>query len=429
MATRSSQAARLVPVWAIVAALLGFSTQAIADDTVSLLDAQRSGELNVVARGHGQSQVKFSITNKSARRLNVVVPPGLVAASAVSQGFQSMGLGGLSNQPGRFGQFATTNAGTGFRSLPTADSTSGLAISEGQTVELLIPSVCLNFGIATPTAKDVFVLKDVTEYTSDPRAVKALRSLASLGTSQGVAQAVAWNVFNGMSFERIAKEGREYVNIGEVSLAARFVDALDMSGTQEIVDPAYFREGRILVRTQGESSMGKVAARVGGELQGQCLMGLPVQVVDELSAEHARPASLLVDTVIIGGDRENQTRIRANLRYHTATGGWTKLNPIDLTVPSAPGELSGPALATALDRAIASALVTTTPARRGNGTTTFKVSNRLPFTIETVVLNTSRGENPPRVSLDGIGIGPGRSAMANIPAAIGLVERVELNGL
>jgi hypothetical protein len=441
MSTRSIHAARLAQAWALVALLVSPASPARADEgstpdvsTLSILDAQRSGAVQVVARGQGANQVRFTITNKSDRRLNVVIPPGLVAAASVSQGFQSMGLGGLSDQPGRFGRIANqaSQAGSGFRSVdatPAANRDS-VGVSPGQTVDLSMPSVCLNFGIPTPTSKDHFQLKDVSEYTNDARAIKALRSLVELGTSQGVAQAVAWNIFNDMSFESIAKEGREYVNMAEVSLAARFVDALDASGTHDLVDPAYFREGRILIRTQGESSMGKVAQRLAGELQGRQLFGLPVQVVDELSAEHARPASLLIDLTIVGAtDKSNETKIKAQLRYNSAVGGWTKLPGVDLVVNLSPTLISGEALAAQLNRSIASAFVTSTPARRAAGTSTLKVVNRLPFTIESVVLRTGRSDGAPEITLDGIGIGPARSAMATIPAPLGLVERITVNGL
>ena len=170
----------------------------VVTETVKILEARTSGDLALDVRGQGQDRVRFAIRNRSAKRLNVVLPPGLVAASATGQarpggGFQSMGLGSVSNRPGSFGQFQNTSSGTGFPSVAVAAEAGAntLTVPAGKTVEMNVPAVCLNFGLPTPTPRDRFELVDVDDYTRDPRARKTLRSLATLGTSHGVAQAAA----------------------------------------------------------------------------------------------------------------------------------------------------------------------------------------------------------------------------------------------
>ena len=73
-------------------------------ETVKVLEAEKAGTLAVEVRGNGQDRVRVSLKNNSSKRLNVVLPPGLVASSAMGQGgggpggggggggFQSMGL-------------------------------------------------------------------------------------------------------------------------------------------------------------------------------------------------------------------------------------------------------------------------------------------------------------------------------------------------
>jgi hypothetical protein len=368
-----------------------------------------------------------------------VLPPGLVAASSLGQGglgggFQSMGLGLPTDQPGRFGRFSAHQAADsqGFRSIDVAsgEADAALTIRAAETIDLLVPSVCLNFGVDTPTPRNIFHLVDVDEYTQDPRARKALRSLATLGTSQGVAQVVAWYVFNQMSYAQIAQQGSKYINPDEVSVAARFVDALDASGDSELVDPAYFQHGRILLRVTGQNSGVKAAARLREEMATQRLFGLPAQVVDEISDDNSRVSSLLVDLQILGpGSRPGQTKAKALVRHNAALGGWTRLGSVDLTIDSPQETLTAEALAAELDRGIAAAFVSATPAKRSPGQTTLRVVNRLPFTLQNVVLRTSRSENAPVVTLEGLGVGPRRSAMAAVPAPLGLVDRVEINGL
>src|SRR4051794_2714104 len=97
-------------------------TAAPATETVRVLDARHAGDVALEVRGQGQDKVRISLRNTSAKRLNVVLPPGLVASSATGQrgaGFQSMGLGTPNNRPGSFGQFRGLNGGeSGFQSIP-----------------------------------------------------------------------------------------------------------------------------------------------------------------------------------------------------------------------------------------------------------------------------------------------------------------------
>ena len=83
-----------------------------------------------------------------------------------------------------------------------------MTVPAGQKVDLDIPAVCLNFGLPTPTPRDKFRLMDVDDYSKDVRVRKALRCLATLGTSHGTAQAAMWRVCNKRPLRRDAGPGR-----------------------------------------------------------------------------------------------------------------------------------------------------------------------------------------------------------------------------
>ena len=88
----------------------------------------------------------------------------------------------------------------------------------------------------------------VEEYTTNPRIRKALRSLATYGTSLGVAQSVMWRVCNDLSFEAMVEQGGKIMNTHEVALAARFVEALDASTGGDLVDPSALSAAAFLCR-------------------------------------------------------------------------------------------------------------------------------------------------------------------------------------
>jgi hypothetical protein len=406
-----------------------------SSETVEILQARKAGDLAVTVRGNGEDRVRFKIKNNSNRRLNVVLPPGLVAASSAGQGaagggFQSMGLGTPTSVSGRFGQYQSTQplADGGFRSLATAaKAPESIAVGAGQSAELTLPSVCLNFGIPTPTSQDFFHLMDVNDYSPDPRVRKALRSLAVLGTSQGVAQAVMWNVCNGLSFDQMGTLAAKYVNPQEIAVASRFVEALDGSGSSELVQPVHLTQARIMVRVMGDGLLAKDAYRLNSELQGRTVMGLPLQVVDSNEAAPEKTGSIYLGVSLLSSS-PGASRARVGVKYLPYAGSWTVVGQGTLKVDKAVSDLDGGTLIREIDHTLAATFVTAFPARRSPGMTTFRIANRLPFTVANVVLRTGKAESAP-VELNGLGIGPARSSFVAVPAANASVDRIELNGL
>jgi hypothetical protein len=81
--------------------------KADANPALSLFDGLRSGVLQVSAKGTGGDRMTLSVTNRSARPLRVVLPPGLLASGAAGQfgggGFGGGGFGGGGFGGGGFG--------------------------------------------------------------------------------------------------------------------------------------------------------------------------------------------------------------------------------------------------------------------------------------------------------------------------------------
>jgi hypothetical protein len=403
--------------------------------TVQILDAREDGSIDLKLQGHGADKVRVVMRNITKKRLRVVLPPGLVASSATAQpggglggGFQSMGLGVPTTRAGSFGRFP--GAGAGFHSVPLEDGTpaTGIVIAPGATADFSIPGVCLNFGIDTPTARDRFQLMTVEDYTPDPRARKALKSLATLGTSQHVAQAVAWNVFNGMTFDQLAAQSVKRLNLSELGLAARFVQALDVSGSSEILEMSYLNQGRILVHLEGEGPAAKDAYRLAAELDGQQILGLPVRVVDAIPSPESHPSAMLL-LVQFANTPKGTTAGRVLVRHNPLGDAWLSLGRPSFKSDEKTSELDAAKLGSVIDSTLASTFVSMRVVRRNPGSTVVRIDNRLPFSIAHATIRTGREVNVGHVLLDGLGTAPGGSTTANIPAPLGTVESVTLNGL
>ena len=414
-------------------------------ETVKILDAKKAGDLSVDLRGHGQSVVTMTIKNTTARRLNVVLPPGLVAASGVGQaggaggaggGLQSMGLGAPGNRPGGFGQFGGNNGANapGFRSVDVAGglSLSSLTVPAGKSVEVEMPAVCLNFGLPSPTPKDALSLVDVDDYSRDHRVRRALRSLATLGTSQGTAQAAMWSVCNGVPFETMLGQGDKVVNRHEVALASRFIEALDgTSSSSDLVDPAYLTEARVFVTVVGEPGAEKDAQRIGNELEGLRVLGLPARVSAAADLPKASGPALHM-LVTLADTKAGETSARVAVRYASGLGKsseWLPLGGAAFRETSAVSAIKGADVAKSLDHAVASAFVTARPARKAVGSTAIRIENRLPFSLASVTLKAGTSAGAPPVTFAGMGVGPVRNGVVSIQAPNATVDRVELNGL
>jgi len=404
---------------------------AVVTETVEVLKGSKAGDLSVVARGAGQERVKLTIKNTSGKRLHVILPPGLVAAAAAGQGrggLQSMGLGAPSNRLGSFGQFRGAGV-EGLQSVPVDESTSAsrVTIPASETMELVIPAVCLNFGLPTPTPRDTFTLMDVDDYSPDVRVRKSLRSLALLGTSLGVAQSVMWRVCNDVPFETMATQGGKVMNEHEIALAARFVEAVDASGS-DLVDPASMTEGRVFVRVLGEGSLAREARRLNDQMEKQRLLGLPVRALESGELPTASAPAMFVK-VVLTDTKIGETRGRLLVNYCSQPDQWTSMGKVTFQENSSLAVLDGPSLCKALDRTLASAFVSVRPAKRSVGSITLKIENHLPFTLAAIGLKAGGSAGAPTVPVPAIGVGPKRTALVPIQAASATIESVELNGL
>lgn len=399
-------------------------------EAVDLLRARDAGLLGVELRGAGEDQVRVMLRNTSPRRLSVVVPPGLVASSASGQ-FQSMGLGLPTNRPGSFGEFrrplpAESDA---FRSIPPmAEGQDGstITLAPGRSIGFDVPAVCLNFGIPEPTPRDELLLMDVSDYTADERAQRALRSLGAIGTSRNVAQAVAWSVFNNVPFGTMTARAPKSVNRMEAALASRFLDALDES-SGDLVDPSSLAEGRVFVRVQGDGDLAAKADELAGQLEASYLMGLPVRVVTTAGEPSANgPALYLIVTLTTTSD--SATAGRVAVKGLGREGRWSDGGTAKLAVDVPATSLDAAILARSIDRSVARQFVTIKKVKRVDGGTVVQVENRLPMTLTRVVLEAG-GDPAAPLPFEAMGVSPLRSAQVKVPAAEASIGRLEFNGL
>ena len=104
------------------------------------------------------------------------------------QGMNGIGGGGMGGGMGGMG-------GGGAFSIPPQ-----------KTRVLRVSTVCLEHGKKEPSSRMPYKLTALDQFSSDPQLTLVMASLGRGELSQKVAQAVAWHLSSGLSWERLAAE-------------------------------------------------------------------------------------------------------------------------------------------------------------------------------------------------------------------------------
>ncbi len=97
---------------------------------------------------------------------------------------------------------------------------------------LRIATVCLEHGKPEPSSRYPYKLAAIDSFSSDPKLTLVLESFGRGELPQKVAQAAAWHLSNGMSWERLAAEKIDHA--GGVPDEAYFAPA-ELMAAQQVV--------------------------------------------------------------------------------------------------------------------------------------------------------------------------------------------------
>ncbi|HVA49085.1 MAG TPA: hypothetical protein VNH11_22170 [Pirellulales bacterium] len=164
-----------------------------SDETVEMFEALDAGKIAVRFIPKDSTQGRIFIKNKSGKPLNVRLPAAFAAAPVLAQmGMGGMGMGGMGAGGGGGGQ-GMGGGGGGMFNVP--------ADKEGN---VRVPCVCLEHGKPEPRPQMTYSIKRVESFTTKPGVAELLTELDPSGMNQRAAQAAAWHLNNGMSWEQLA---------------------------------------------------------------------------------------------------------------------------------------------------------------------------------------------------------------------------------
>jgi hypothetical protein len=206
----------------------GSATPATASSSgiVDLFDAMHNGDLGVQFIARSSREATLILTNNTDQPLNVHLPEAFAAIPVLGQGGlggagaagrttgtgnnnknQAVGSGTQNNQqrPGGFGGAVANGQGGAANAQGANGANAGaFSIPPERVVKLKLPTVCLEYGKASPSAHIPYMIVPIETYTSNLEVQELCRMLGTGTLDQQSAQAAAWHLANHLSWEKLA---------------------------------------------------------------------------------------------------------------------------------------------------------------------------------------------------------------------------------
>jgi hypothetical protein len=187
--------------------------------TVEMFAAMASGDIAVKIIPKDSSLCHVLIENKTDKPISVKLPNTFAAVPVLAQ----IGSRGTTNRSGSSGGSSNRNGSSGGgQSMGGGMGMSGGGMSGGgmgfnnipaeKVGKFDVTTVCLEHGKAEPRAQMAYEIKPIEEFTTKPGVRELCESLGTGDVNQRAAQAAAWYLNNGMTWEQLAAKRIRHAN-------------------------------------------------------------------------------------------------------------------------------------------------------------------------------------------------------------------------
>ncbi len=202
-------------------------TPAEGFSTVELFEAMAGSEIKVIIRTKDAANANLIIENTSDKPLAIVMPAAFSAVPVMRQiggvgggqgggfggGGQGGGIGGGGQQGGGQGVGGGVGGGQqggGFGGGQQGGGGGGgvFNIPPGRVGKASFKTFCLEEGKPEPRSRIEYRIQPLADLNSDPKIFEMCRMLANGEVTQPIAQAAAWNVANGLSWQELLYKNR-----------------------------------------------------------------------------------------------------------------------------------------------------------------------------------------------------------------------------
>lgn len=196
------------------------SASASATGVPDLFEAEEKKLVTVKYIPNDAKSAQIVVTNRTGRPLTLRLPAAFAGVPVLAQFGMGGGMGG-----GNQGGFAaggigggpqTTGGGAGGLGGQGMNGMGGGGMGMGgggafsippeRSRTFRVPTVCLEHGKPEPSSRMPYQFRRVESFSSDPKLNLVLESLGRGELSQKVAQAAAWHLSSGLSWEQLASQ-------------------------------------------------------------------------------------------------------------------------------------------------------------------------------------------------------------------------------
>ena len=196
------------------------SSASSATGVPDLFEAQERQLVSLRYIPNDSKSAQIIVTNRTRRPLTLRLPAAFAGIPVLAQmgGMGGMGggnqggfaAGGIGGGPQTTGGGAGGLGGQGMNGMGGGGMGMGgggaFSIPPERSRTFRVPTVCLEHGKPEPSSRMPYQLAKPEAFSSDPKLSVVLESLGRGELSQKVAQAAAWHIANGLSWEKLAAE-------------------------------------------------------------------------------------------------------------------------------------------------------------------------------------------------------------------------------
>lgn len=398
--------------------------QGLDESLVSLAEATEKNLVQatwVVTQPH---RARLTLKNNTGRRLALTIEPGSTLVSEK----QAWLVGGPTRYVGQFGGQLQA------REFAGELQPASIPLSPGRSAVVTLPLV----GLSAPSAGKFAEVKSVKlisvkEFSKDAKIVAGLAALGALGSSMSTAQAIAWRMVAGLSWEKLANplvEGQAINNFERLAVD-RFLEV--QAGLGADLPIAKLRQElfkdrlTVLVTGFGQKRLPGVKL-LEAELAGKSFMGMVADQVQTSPTSYPKRSVIRLEFHVADQVRKGLFAVDASLASRTGPSGmWLKfaktrvgLRPED--------EISS--LLEELEMQFSPSIAGLTRTSQGPMTSRFRLENQSPLTISAVeVMTNSDSGDPALFGLNDLGVAPRGRASVKIPSASARAARVRFSGI
>lgn len=190
-----------------------------AAEHVELFAAIKAGDIEVKLVPKDSTTGVAMITNKTKKPLKIQLPAAFAGVPALGQfgGGVGGGIGGNSNnnqnQSFGGGMMGMGGMGMGMGGFGGGGMGGFFNVGPEKVGKIKFAAVCLEHGKADPNPRVAYEIKPIDSYTDKPEVIAVVQMLARGEIDQRSAQAAAWHLENGMSWQELAaKVGAKHLN-------------------------------------------------------------------------------------------------------------------------------------------------------------------------------------------------------------------------